>query len=282
MPDLGGEDLREGGGVALALADGAETRDGRAGGMDADLAGIEHAEAEDVAVLHRPGADDLGEERHPDPRQGAGLAALERLAAGLLPGPQGRIVHRGQRLVQRGVVVARVVLPAERRGVGEPVLGDEVPPAQLGRVHVELAREHVDHALDEVRRLGDPEGAAVGDTARGLVGVDAVHLDISAGDVVRAGADVEEAGRELRRVRAGVERAVVGEHVASEARDPAVAGRGDLPAHVVVARESGGGEVLHAVLDPLHRPAQHDRGHGGADVAGIHPDLVAEAAADVR
>ena len=134
----------------------------------------------------RPGADDLGEERDSDPHQGAGLAALERLATSLLLGPQGRVVHRGQRLVQRGVVVARVVLPAERRGVGEPVLGDEVPPAQFGRVHVELAREHVDHALDEVRRLGDPEGAAVGDAARGLVGVDAVHLDVGAGDVVRA------------------------------------------------------------------------------------------------
>ena len=65
--DLGGEDLGKGGGVALALADGTEACDRRARRVDADLAGIEHAEAEDVAVLDGPGTDDLGEEGTPTP-----------------------------------------------------------------------------------------------------------------------------------------------------------------------------------------------------------------------
>ena len=85
----------------------------------------------------------------------------------------------------------------------------------------------------------------------------------------------------LGRIGAGVERAVVGQHVAPEAGDPAVPGRRELAGHVVVAGEGGGGEVLHPVLDPLHRPAEHDRGDDRADIARIDADLVAEAAADV-
>ena len=100
-------------------------------------------------------------------------------------------------------------------------------------------------------------------------------------EVVGAGDDVEEAGRPFRRIGAGVERAVVGEHVDAQARDLAGLGRGDLGRHVVVAGERGRGQVLDAVLDPFDRLAGHDRGDGGADIARIGADLVAEAAADV-
>jgi hypothetical protein len=61
--------------MALTLADRAEPRDGRSGGMDADLAAVEHAEAEDVAVLDRSGADDFGEMRQSDAEKLARLAA---------------------------------------------------------------------------------------------------------------------------------------------------------------------------------------------------------------
>ena len=51
MPDLGGDDLGEGGLVALALGLMVPRRAiAAAGRVDPDLAGIEHAEAEDVAV----------------------------------------------------------------------------------------------------------------------------------------------------------------------------------------------------------------------------------------
>ena len=267
--------------MALALGDGAEARDRRAGRVDADLARVEHAEAEDVAVLHRAGADDLGEEGDADAEELAGLAAPEGGEAVGLLGAQRLVVDGGQRLLHGGVVVAAVVLPAERRVVGELLLADEVLHPELGRVHAELGRQHVDHALDEVGRLGHPERAAVGDPARRLVGVDAVDGEIRHRDVVAAGADVEEAGRELGRVGAGVEGAVVGGGVAPEAGDPAVLRRGDAPVHGVVAGEAGGHQVLHPVLDPLHRLAGDDRGDDGADVARVDRDLVAEAAADV-
>ena len=77
-----------------------------------------------------------------------------------------------------------------------------------------------------------------------------------------------------------VERTVVGDHVDPEAGDLAVL-RAHLGVHHVVAREAGGNEVLGAVLDPLDRHAGHDRAGDRADVAGIHRNLVAEAAADV-
>ena len=73
---------------------------------------------------------------------------------------------------------------------------------------------------------------------------------------------------------------MVGDHVDPEAGDLAVL-RAHLGVHDVVAREAGGHQVLGAVLDPLDRHAGHDRAGDRADVAGIHRNLVAEAAADV-
>ena len=92
---------------------------------------------------------------------------------------------------------------------------------------------------------------------------------------------MEHAGRELRRVGAGVERTMVGEHVDAQAEDPAVGGGGDFTVHVVVAGERGGRDVLDAVFDPLHRFAQHDAGDDRAHIPRVDADLVAEAAADV-
>ena len=57
--------------------------------------------------------------------------------------------------------------------------------------------------------------------------------------------------------------------------------RRDLGRHVIVAGERGGRQVLDPVLDPFDRQAGDDRGDGGADIARIGADLVAEAAADV-
>ena len=178
-------------------------------------------------------------------------------------------------------VVARVVRPAGRRLVRELLGGDEAAHAQVDRIDLHLERERVDHALHEVHGLGDAERAAVGDAARRLVRVDGLDLDVRRLEVVGAAHDVEEPGRELRRLRRAVERAVVGDHVDPQARDLAVL-RAHLAAHDVVAGEPGGHQVLGAVLDPLDRHAGDDRARDRAHVAGIDRHLVAEAAADVR
>ena len=147
---------------------------------------------------------------------------------------------------------------------------------------VQLDGEHVDHPLDEVDGLGDAERAGVRDPARRLVGVDAGDLAVRRLQVVGAGEDVEEAGRELGRLGGAVERAVVGEHLDPYAEDLAVLRRRDLAAHVVVAGERGAHQVLRAVLDPLDRHAGDDRADDRHHVARVDADLAAEAAADVR
>ena len=281
QPELGRDDLGVGRLVALPLRLGAEPANPAAGRMDADLGAVEHGDAEDVAGARRAGADDLGEERDADAHQLARLAAPEGVLLRLLLRAQFLVVDRLHRLVHGGVIVAGIVFPAHRRGVGELLAPDQVLHAELGRVQPELLRHDVHGALDAVGGLRDAERAAIGDAAGRLVGVDAVDQDVRGREIVGAGDDAEQAGRPLGGVGAGVERAVVGDGVAAQRRHLAVLGRGDLRLHVEVARERRGREVLDAVLDPFHRASGHDRGDDRADVARIGADLVAEAAADV-
>ena len=130
-------------------------------------------------------------------------------------------------------------------------------------------------------RLGDAERAAVGDAAGRLVGVDAVDLDERIGEVVGAGDDVEQAGRELRGVRRRVGVAVVGDGLDLEAGDAAFLRGAQLGVDVVVAGERVRLEVLRAILDPLDGLSGGEAGHHGQDVARIDRHLAAEAAADV-
>ena len=145
----------------------------------------------------------------------------------------------------------------------------------------DLAGGLVHQPLDRVDRLGHAERAAVGDAARRLVGVGGVDLDERLGHVVRAGDDVEQAGRELRRIGGRVAVAVVGEGLDAQARHRPVVVEAELGVDVVVAGERVGLEVLGAVLDPLDRPAEGERGDDRADVPRVDRHLAAEAAADV-
>ncbi len=279
-----GDDLGEGRLVPLALGLHAEAQLRLAGRVDAQLAAVGHPEPEDVHVLARTGPDALGEEGEADPherrrRVGARLrrggASLGLLAAQLL------VAGDAHRLRQRPGVVAGVVLPAGGRHVGELLGPQQVLHPQLGRVHLQLEGEAVDHPLDEVHRLGDAERAGVGNAPQGLVGVHGSHLAVRRRVVVGAGEDVEEAGGELGRLGDPVEGAVVGEHVDPQGEDLALPRGGDLAVHVVVAGEGGRHQVLGAVLHPLHRGTGDDRADDRQHVAGVDADLVAEPAADV-
>ena len=250
-------------------------QDGLAGRAHAELGLVVHAQPGDVHVLARPGADALGEERHADAHHLPARALLRLLAAQVV------VAGHLQRLAQRRRVVAGVVLPAGLGLVRELLGPEQVLHPQLGRVHLQVVGEHVDHALDQVDGLGDPERARVGHAARRLVGVHAGDLAVRGLEVVGASEDREEPRRVLRRLRGRVERAVVGDHVHADGTDLAVLGRRDLAAHVVVAGEAGRHQVLAAVLHPLDRLAGQDRADDRADVAGVDRDLVAEAAADV-
>ena len=58
-------------------------------------------------------------------------------------------------------------------------------------------RHDVHHALDRMHSLGHPKGAAIGNAARRLVGIDPVDLHMRRSEVVGAGANVEETSRKL-------------------------------------------------------------------------------------
>src|SRR3569623_1207743 len=137
-----GDDLRISGRMALTLRDRAHACDGAAGGVDTDLATVEHADAEDVAVLARAGADDLGEGADANAHQLAALALLRLFFA------QALIAHRLQHLLERSGVIAAVVLPAERAVIRHLFRLDEVAYADFRCGDVELLREDVDHAFD--------------------------------------------------------------------------------------------------------------------------------------
>ena len=230
---------------------------------------------EDVEVVRRPGPDDLGEAADADAHELA-VGALLRL---LLAEPG--VVDHVQGLLERRRVVARVVRPAGRRLVRELLGLDEVLHPELRWVLADVVGEDVDHPLDRMDGLGHAERAAVGDAAGRLVRVDAIDFDERVVEVVAAGDDVEQAGRELGRIRGGVRVPVVRDRLGLERRDLAVLRRAHLDVHVVVAGERVGLQVLRAILDPLDRLADEERGRDGEDVARIDRHLAPEPTADV-
>ena len=145
-------------------------------------------------------------------------------------------------------------------------------------IDAQLARGHVDHALDREGRLG-PARAAIGAGGRG-VGEHARGLMVDGRRRVHAGhaADVVGAGPRaaLGEIRADVE---VDRHAQREERPVPVEGQlggGDVVTAVLVGDES-----LAPVRRPLHRPSQPARGPQHQDHLGVEPAAHAEAAADL-
>ena len=80
-------------------------------------------------------------------------------------------------------------------------------------------RHDIHHALDGMHGLGHPEGAAVGNTARRLVGIDPVDLDMGRLEVVGASADVEQAGGKFGGIGRRIGVAVIGERFNAQRRE---------------------------------------------------------------
>ena len=193
---------------------------------------------------------ELGAEAGPLDVGAEAEAELDHVAAvapRLLVGAQLLVAGVGEALLQRRVVLARVVVGARHGLVRELV--DEVLAADVGRVHPDLDREHVDRALHQRRRLRAP-GAAVGADRR-RVGHDGVEVEVDLRDLVDARG--HQAGQHRHQRRVGRIGAAVGDHADLEAGDLAVAGAADL-------------DVLHlraAVLHLDHRlRARLDVAHG--------------------
>ena len=156
-------------------------------------------------MLGRPCPHDLGKGGDADAHQFAAFAFLRLLLAQLF------VTDHVHRQAQRAAVITAVVLPAQGGFIGEHLRLDEVLHAELSRVHAYRVSHLVSHALDGKDRLGDPEGAAIGDASRRLVGIDAVDFHEGVLEIIRAGADVKQPGGELGRVGGRVCVTVVGD-----------------------------------------------------------------------
>ncbi len=269
---VGGE-LREGRLVALPVA--------VAAGEDLDGADRVHAH---LRALPQPHA--RAERAHGGGRREAagldegGVAQAPQLAARRRLGPalgEAGDVGRRLRLVQQRREIAAVILHDDLRLIGE--LGDEVPPAQLGRVHPHLARGGLHHPLDHVGGLGPPR-AAIG-VHRHRVGEDGPHRAVDRGDVVlpRPERAVEIGGRHR-----GEERGVgaqIGDRVDVEGDDLALIVEAHPALGDMVAAMGVGQEGLRPVGGPFHRAARLHRGPEAGDLLGVDVDLRAEAPAHV-
>ncbi len=119
--------------------------------------------------------------------------------------------------------------------------------------------------------------AAIG-SARALVGEHGPPLVANGGNAVPVG-DIPELDQVV--LGRGEEVLSLVRHVAhAERQERAVGPVGELDVHHAVTGVHEGGEVLHAILDPLHGPARGAREEGADEQIG-RPALVAEGAADV-
>ena len=272
--ELGRDDLRERGLVALPVAVRAGEDRHAARRMHAHFARFEkaRARAQRAGDVRRrePAGFDVG--RVADAAQLAALRGF-RLACR----EAGDIRHL-VRFVERRVVVAGVVAERDRRLVRKRA--DEVAAADFVLRDAEIHADLVDEPLDHVRGLG-PSGAAVG-VHRGGVGERRGHLRVDRGRRVlpreqRRVQDRRDARGERRQVRAHR-----GRRVHAHREELAVLVAGHLGVRDVVAavriREKAFaalGRPLDRAIDALRRP-DHRR------LFGVEVDLRAEAAADVR
>ena len=114
-------------------------------------------------------------------------------------------------------------------------------------------RENVYHPLDDVHRLSDPEGAAVGDTALRLVGVSRIHLAESILQVVRPSDNAEQSHRKLRGIGVAMEISVIANSLDLNGNDGSVLCRCNLASHVKIPAEGCGRLVIGAIVNPLYR-----------------------------
>ena len=242
--------------------------------MDRDLAIALHYEAR--ALLRSGGA---AFEVAAD--GGAAVAPVDQLA---LHRRFGRPIDLIEAARERHGVVAAVGLGSEveRLDGGEPVrhLGfrDQVAAAELDAIEAELARGDVEQPLAEEIGFIAPR-PAIGSRRR-LVGHHQGDVDTHVRNTVGPGQHLRDVARGGRTVGADVG-ALVGVGLPAQREDGTVRLAGDLQLALGVAGVIGGGEMLAAILDPLHRSARAASGERDEKILRVELAARAEAAADV-
>ena len=144
-PQLIGADLREHGGVALALGRGARLQQDLAVRLHPDGRALEGREARVLDIAGEAEADVAA----PGARRGLARRKIRRAD------PFERPVEAG--MIIAAVVLDRTAVPRRHAGrVRKLVLADEAPPADLGAVEAELARHPVDEPFEHEADIGPP------------------------------------------------------------------------------------------------------------------------------
>ncbi len=189
-----------------------------------------------------------------------------------------------QTSVEGRVIVAAVGLGphVERHDGGQRIrhLGfrHEIAPAEFHAIDAEVFRRQFEQPLAEEVRLEPPRPAIGAD--RGLVGDEDRHLHIDIRHPIGAGQDLRHVAGAGGAVGAQIG-ADVGIGVPAQRQDGAVAVAGDFEIAFDVARVVGCEQMLAAVLDPFHRPADKARRERNQEILRIEFAAHAEAAADV-
>ena len=222
------------------------------------------------ARRHRRRLHHVGQPEPEQPSLGAGRRLLRTEAVDVeerervVEGPSGveaLQLHPGDAHRREVVGVQQVALPHHER------------------VEVELAGDHVEQAFAHPGL--DLPRTPVGDVGR-LVGRDDHRLDVEVLEPVGR----REQGPDDRRVAGGRVAdlgvgALVEHQPEPDAEQPPVGVDRRLHVDALLAGLAADHEVLGAVLDPLHRPAEQQRGAGHGDVLARQPALLAEGPADV-
>ena len=271
-----GDDLAEGGLMALAVAVRAGHHHDAAGRVDADRGALEEA---------RPGAELTDEVRRRDAASldiavEAKPAELAARRAFRLAGGEAFDVGDLDQLVHRAVIIAGVIGHRDRRLIGELVRPDEVAPADLDRVDPHLPRRLVDDPLQLERGLR-PARAAIG-VHGNRVGEDRLDVGVDQRRLVIARQKrAMQPGRHRRR-EGGKIRAHIRQRLAAQRQEPAVRVEPELDLRHMVAAMGVGDEGLRPVRGPLDRHAEFLRREGRQRLFGVMEDLRAEPAAHVR
>ena len=160
------------------------------------------------------------------------------------------------------------------------VVGDQVAPPDLQRVHADPHRGEIDQAF------GDGGCDRMADRAVLAHHVLVLEHDARARPIVRAGVGPAHevhhlVGLDARRARIDRIRPDAGQIIDREGRDRAVALHADLRGDAVIARMDVGDEAFEPVGDELHRAPQQLRQRHRRHLVRVGVHLDAERAADV-
>ena len=274
-PNDDGDALRDHRLGALTLLGHASVAEDRAGRVESHRGAVLRGNLRAADAVERRAR--IG---HLDKARKANAAIDALLAQRLLLGAQPRVVHHRVEMCERGMMRQRLEFDAGRSLRRMRVVGDEIAPPDLQRVHADLLRGQFDQTFCHRSRNRMADRAVLAHHVLVL------EHHARAGAIVRAGVGPAGEVDHLVRLDTGGARidrvgADAGEVVDLPGGDGAVLLHADPRLDAVIAGVDVGDEALDPVGDELDRPLEQLGERHRRHLVGVGVDLDAERAADV-